>query len=94
MIRFNKNNDDKQYISIRVMDNKAAPEVYNYLTGIHTSINNLPCLIDNEEIAIELCGNSSVGFSLNDLRQQLKPIFDVVINLICVDLSVDGQRVY
>lgn len=94
MIRFTKTEDNKQYISIIVKDDKDPLKVYNYITSAYDTLKNLPCIMDNEEIAIKLCGNSSLGFSLNELRRQLKQIADVVVSIICVDLSVYGQRVH
>lgn len=94
MITFTKAQDNKQYIIISTADSKTAPEVYDYIKGIYSSLNNLPCIIDDEEVAIEICDNQSVGFSLNELRQQVQKVSDAVINVICVDLSVDGQRIY
>ena len=94
MIRFNKADDDKQFVSIRIRDGKTALEVYNYLSGLYI-MDNLSCAMDNEEIIIEICGNSSVGFSLNDLKRALNKISNNVdVGHFCVDLNEKNQRVY
>lgn len=95
MIRFNRTDDNKQYVSIHIRDGKAAPDVFNYLRGLYLTINNLPCAMDNEEIIIEISGNSPIGFSLGDLRRTLKRISaNIVVGHFCVDLSDKSQRVY
>lgn len=94
MIKFNQSDDNKQFISIRVLDNKPASKIYEYVRDLYDSINGLPHTIDNEEIVIELCKNSYLGFSLNDLRQEVKKKTDVVIGHFCVDLNEKSQRTY
>lgn len=101
MIKFNKADDNKQFISIIVNDNTSIQNVYNYIDGLYPSIKNVFNRMDDNEILLNLLSpdeqkqnNLTYEFSLNQLRKTVNHIACCTVTHFCVDLAESSQRCY
>ena len=92
MIKFNQSDDNKQFISILVLDKTPTQKVYDYINNFYNSINISFYKMDNEEILLNLRNDIKYGFSLNKLRKSISKIADATVKHFCVDLAQPSQR--
>lgn len=95
MIKFSNENNDEQYISIAV-DNPEDTNINDLVDRIkakYPSIQALHIAFDESEILIPLTNDCNYGFSLNQLREYLKPIAAAAtVSHFCVDVDEPSQR--
>lgn len=94
MIKFTNSNNDEQYISIAV-DNPEDTNINDLVDKIkaeYPSIQTLHVIFDESEILIPLINDCNYGFSLNQLREYLKPIAAATVSHFCVDTDEPLQR--
>lgn len=86
MINFTKNDDNKQFISIRcAADYMLVPLV---VIGRHATAANIR--YDTEEMVVEI-PDGGFNFSLNRMRKLLP---EATISTFCVDVNMETQRFY
>lgn len=94
MIRFTNEYDNQQFISIAI-DNPEEVNVDNLINKIkaeYPSIQALHIVFDESEILIPLTNDCNYSFSLNQLREYLKPIAAATVSHFCVDMDEPTQR--
>ena len=74
MIKFNKNENNKQFISISIEDGTDVIKVFNYISALYPVIKNNLYKMDNDEILLNLENDVHYDFSLNALRSTVAKI--------------------
>lgn len=92
MIKFNKNEDNKQFISIGVEDGTDTKKVFNYISGVYPTIKENLHRMDKDEILLKLENNMHYGFSLNGLRSTVAEVAKANVYTFCVDIDEPTQR--
>ena len=92
MIKFNKNEDNKQFISISITDGTEATKVFNYISVRYPTIKGNLHKMDNDEILLNLDSNVHYGFSLNTLRLTVAEVANANVYTFCVDMDEPTQR--
>lgn len=92
MIKFNKNEDNKQFISINITDGTEAAKVFDYISACYPSISQNPYRLDNDEILLTLEYGYNYGFSLNALRSTVAEVAKADVYTFCVDMDEPTQR--
>lgn len=94
MIKFTNEYDDQQFISIALNN----PEEVNVdylirrIKADYPGIKALHIIFDESEVLIPLVNDCNYGFSLNQLREYLKPIAAATVSHFCVDIDEPTQR--
>ncbi len=94
MIKFTNAYDNQQFISIAI-DNPEEVNVDYLISRIkaeYPSIQALHIVFDESEILIPLTNDCKYGFSLNQLREYLRPIAAATVSHFCVDMDEPTQR--
>lgn len=92
MIKFDKNEDNKQFISIIITDGTEATKVFNYISARYPTIKENLHKMDNDEILLNLENDVHYGFSLNDLRLTVAEVAKANVYTFCVDMDEATQR--
>lgn len=93
MIEFKNTDDNKQFISILIIDETPIQKVYDYINNIYPSLKIGFYAMDDEEIIFNLTNNINYGFSLNELREIVKQKAKAIITHFCVDIEEPKQRI-
>lgn len=90
MIYFTENEDNKQFISIKINDGTNTDGILTYISKVYPSISKAVFDIDTDEIVINAPAEGEYyNFSLNDLRRTVSNIADAEITMFCVDINSD-----
>lgn len=92
MIKFDKNEDNKQFISISITDGTEVTKVFNYISAGYPIIKENLHKMDNNEILLNLENGVHYGFSLNALRSTVAEVAKANIYTFCVDVYEPTQR--
>ena len=92
MIKFNKNEDNKQFISISIEDGSKPEEVWTAIAVNHPAIAENLYKMDNSEILLKLDEYVYYNLSLNALRSLVAKIANADVYVFCVDLDELTQR--
>lgn len=92
MIKFNSNEDNKQFISISIEDGSNPEEVLTAISVNHPAIVANLYKMDNSEILLKLDKCGLYGFSLNALRSLVAKVANADVYVFCVDLDELTQR--
>ena len=92
MIKFNKNEDNKQFISISITDGIETTKVFNYIFARYPTIKENLHKMDNDEILLNLENDVHYGFSLNALRLTVAEVAKANVYTFCVDIDEPTQR--
>lgn len=94
MIHFTENEDNKQFISIKINDGTNTDSVLTYIAKAYPLISKAVFDKDTEEIIIKTPPEGEhYGFSLNDLRRTVSNVANTEITMFCVDVNSDTQAV-
>lgn len=74
MITFTQTHNNKQFILINTDRNTNIDIIIKELKKQYPSLKQLHIVFDEAEIIIEINDNCEYGFSLNELREFIKPI--------------------
>ncbi len=92
MKHFTKDEDNMQFISIKINDGTNTDDILTYISKVYPSINKAVFDIDTDEIVINAPAEGEYyNFSLNDLRCTVSNIADAEITMFCVDINSDTQ---
>lgn len=96
MIRFSEKDQDRQFISVHILDGTPAAVVLSELKGKYPTLENAEViLLDwgiDEEILIEIGENAGFGFSLCAFRNSVEELAQAEVKIFSVDLDAEGQR--
>lgn len=92
MIKFNKNENNKQFISISIEDGTDVIKVFNYISALYPVIKNNLYKMDNDEILLNLENDVHYDFSLNALRSTVAKIAKANTYVFCVYMLESTQR--
>ena len=87
MIKFSRNEDNKQFISISIEDGTDTKKIFDYIFGIYPIVCDYLHKMDDEEILISLENGVAYGFSLNALRSTIAEVAKANIYTFCVDMD-------
>lgn len=94
MITFTNKDDNKQFISINANENTNIDTIVNEMKKQYPSLKQLHIIFNEAEILIPLETGFPYGFSLNELREYIKPIAAATVTHFCVDMDEPTQRYY
>lgn len=94
MITFTNKDDNKQFISINTDENTNIDIIVQEIRKQYPSLKQLHIIFDKAEILIPLETGFPYGFSLNELREYIKPIAAATISHFAVDIDTPTQRYY
>lgn len=94
MIIFADKDDNKQFISIDTDGSASIDTIVNKLKRHYTSLKQLHIVCDECEILIPLVTGYHYGFSLNELREYMKPIVAATVTHFAVDMDEPTQRYF
>lgn len=92
MIKFDKNEDNKQFISISITNGTEATKVFNYISARYPTIKKNLHKMDNGEILLNLENDVYYSFSLNALRSMVAEVAKANVYTFCVDMDEATQR--
>ena len=92
MIKFTNKDDNKQFISIKTDKNINIDLIVDKIRKQFPSLKQLHIVFDEAEILIPIESGFAYGFSLNQLRDYIKPIAAVTISHFAVDIGLPAQR--
>lgn len=93
MIRFTNIQDNTQYVSVLVSEGVNISALISKLKTDFPSIQPLHFIFDSEELLMPIVNNCNYDFSLNQLREYLKPVATTVSHF-CADMGKPTQRYY
>ncbi len=88
MVKFNKSHDGMQLLSIVTLDGADRSAVYDHLCKVFNGLSLFDR--DNNELLLNI-PDGGCGFSLNQLREAVKPI-RANVGMVIVDLDEPSQR--
>lgn len=94
MIKFTEQDNNKQFISIEIKDNKSTKIISENLKKTYVALQQANIIYDTSEIIIEIDNNIDFGFSLNELREHIKTVAAATVTHFCVDTDEPTQRYY
>ena len=89
MIKLGKAEDNKQFISITVLDGTPATEVYHELVWQYPLIASTIHGLDSEQILVEMVDGVDYGFSLSDLQNTMTEICQAEIQSFVCEWSAN-----
>lgn len=94
MTKFNKSDENEQFVSILVKDGTNTGKLFNHICKQHPTAKAHLQGMDENEILLELpdSGCSHYDFSLNELRNTTLKMAIATITHFCVDLDEPSQR--
>lgn len=95
MITFKHDDDNKQFISIIVCsEGTNINSLIEQIKSHYPTLNGLHILFDDSEVLIPLTTGYNYNFSLNELREYIKPIAAATVTHFAVDMDKTTQRYY
>ncbi len=94
MIKFTEKDNNKQFISINTDENTNIDIIVQEIRKQYPSLKQLHIIFDEAEILIPLETGFPYGFSLNELREYIKPIAAATVTHFSVDTEEPTQRYY
>ncbi len=89
MIKFAKEHNNTQFVSIAMLDSADTSEVCNHITQVFDGLSLFARCSD--EILLNI-PDGGCGFSLDQLREAIKPIAKANVVVITVDTDESSQR--
>ena len=93
MVSFSKKDDNRQFISVKVLDNTSPSDLFRQLKVVFSGLSEVTTIIDVDELLIEL-DEKGLGFSLSEFRRIAKTFSNVDVSAFIVDLDDETQRNY
>lgn len=93
MITFTKKDDNKQFISIAGDENTDTNYLISELKKQLPTLSGLTIITDEAKILIPVEENYNYGFSLNELREAVKPMAKAVISHFSVDVDINSNLI-
>lgn len=92
MIKFTEQDNDRQFISIKVNDDTPTKTIFENIKNTYSALQQANTIFDESEILIEIDNSVDYGFSLNELREYIKTITTATITHFSVDTDEPNQR--